>query len=269
MLALMDIDDFKTVNDRYGHGMGDEALRALAQAIREVLPKGALLGRNGGDEFVTFVYGEDAMAAPAAFQELEKRELGCTYDGAWYTLSVSVGFASCPGEASDLQDAYVKADKALYAVKLADKHEARRYTPEFESQYRSQLGFTPRDIAENVPGAILVHRVGENGDILFANDELIEMFECDSLSDFMAYTGGTFRGIVLAEDGPRVYEELVAQVGIDQVGAKNFSNYSIKTKRGKIRHVAHNGRLVDIENVGKVFYVVIIDRDERDSALQV
>lgn len=263
MVALIDIDDFKTVNDLYGHSVGDSALRALAREISDALPNGAVLGRNGGDEFVAMTFGDDVEATPAAFAELEARKLGCEHEGVWYALSISIGFACCPGEAVDLQDAYVKADTALYSVKLTGKHGARRYTPDLESQYRSQLGFTPRDISENVPGAILVHRAGDNSEILFANDELVEMFECDSLADFMEYTGGTFAGMVHPDDAERVYAELVSQVDIDDIGGKNFSDYRILTKRGNVRNVADNGRLVDIDKVGRVFYVLIVDRDER------
>ena len=266
VLALMDIDDFKTVNDLYGHDVGDAALWAIARAVENVVPDDAVIGRNGGDEFVIALFGSSAARADEVFAQLAGCELGCEHGGKWYNLSVSIGFAGCPDQASSLKEAYSKADAALYAVKLAGKAGSKRYAAEVESQYRSQLGFTPRDIAENVPGAILVHRAGGNGEILFANDELVEMFECDGLADFMDYTGGTFAGIVHPDDGPRVYGELVHQVGLDEVGAKNFSNYRIVTKKGNVKRVADNGRLVEVDEVGKVFYVLLIDRDERDAA---
>ena len=266
VLALMDIDDFKTVNDLHGHNVGDAALWAIARAIEQAVPADAVIGRNGGDEFVIALFGEGAKDADAVFEGISSSELGCEHDGKWYNLSVSIGYVGCPDQAATLKDAYSKADTALYAVKLAGKSGSRRYSVEADSQYRSQLGFTPRDIAENVPGAILVHRMGGSGDILFANDELVEMFECDSLADFMEYTGGTFSGIVHPDDGKRVYEELVRQVGFDEVGGKNFSNYRIITKKGNVKRVADSGRMVDVGGIGKVFYVLLIDRDERDSA---
>ena len=129
-----------------------------------------------------------------------------------------------------------------------------------------QLGFTPRDIAENIPGAIMVHRAGGDGEILFANNELIRLFECESLAEFMEYTGGTFSGAVHPDDARRVYEELTSQLTLDDVGAKNYSNFRIITKKGNVRHVAENGHLVDVAEVGKVFYVLLVNRDERDIA---
>ena len=50
--VLLDIDDFKFVNDIYGHVYGDNALKSLADSMKAFFPSGALLGRNGGDEFV-------------------------------------------------------------------------------------------------------------------------------------------------------------------------------------------------------------------------
>ena len=263
-LALIDIDDFKKVNDLYGHDVGDEVLRTLAHELKAAVPVTGVIGRNGGDELAVVLFGDDAEDADRIFQGFSHVELKCEYDGKRYRFSVSIGYAGYPGQASSLKEAYSMADAALYAVKLAGKAGCKRYDVDLTSQHRSQLGFTSRDIAENVPGAILVHRAGDDGEILFANDALIELFECDDLDDFMAFTGGTFAGLVHPDDDKRVYEELVRQVSLDDIGAKNFSNYRIITKSGAVKHVAHNGRLVEIEDIGKVFYVLIVDRDERD-----
>ena len=266
VLALLDIDDFKTMNDLHGHEVGDAALRALAATVIQNVPKGAVVGRNGGDEFVIMLFGPDSERADEVFGNLAALDLSCEYNGRSYGLSLSLGYVGWPDQAEWLNDAYTKADAALYAVKLADKASALRYSRDVESQYRSQLGFTPRDIAENIPGAIMVHRAGDDGEILFANNELIKLFECESLTEFMEYTGGTFSGAVHPDDAIRVYKELTSQLTLDDVGAKNYSNFRIVTKKGNVRHVAENGHLVDVAEVGKVFYVLLVNRDERDIA---
>ena len=261
-LALMDIDNFKTINDAHGHSVGDEALRLIARAVTEAFPEEAILGRNGGDEFLVMLFGEDAKNAEMLFGDFSQAELECEYDGKQYKLTMSIGYADYPEQTDTLKKAYTLADAALYAVKLAGKSGAKKYSQELESQYRSQLGFTPRDIAENVPGAIVVHRAGGEGDILFANDELIDMFECESLADFMEHTGGTFKGIVHPDDQERVYGDLT-KIGLDEVGETNYSDYRVLTKTGNIKHISDNGRLATIEDVGKVFYVLMVDRKER------
>ena len=263
VLALLDIDDFKTVNDVHGHEVGDAVLRTLAKKVRQSMPADAVIGRNGGDEFVIMLIGDESEHADDVFTNLVDSDLECIHDGKRYSFTISLGYVGWPDQATDLKDAYTKADAALYAVKLADKAASMRYAPKVEAQYRSQLGFTPRDIAESIPGAILVHRAGGDGEILFANDELIRLFECEGLAEFMEFTGGMFAGVVHPDDRFRVYEELTAQLSLDDVGMKNYSNYRIVTKKGNVHYVENNGRLVDVAEEGKVFYVLMVNQDER------
>ena len=262
-LALLDIDDFKIVNDLHGHSVGDEALRTLAQAMRHAFPLNAILGRNGGDELLIMLTGGNALDADRLLEDFSCEGFGFAYRGQHHRFTISIGFTTFPGQAEDLNQAYSQADAALYAVKLDGKHGVRRYSDDLKSQYRSQLGFTPRDIAENLPGAILVHRAGGDGEILFANDELVEMFECEDLADFMEFTGGSFKNMVHPDDGPHVYEEMTRQAKLDDIGSKVFVDYRIITKSGNVKEVADNGRLVEIDEVGKAFYVIILDRGER------
>lgn len=263
VLALMDVDDFKTVNDMHGHDVGDEALRTLARVVVDALPESTIVGRNGGDEFLAMFHGEDVMRAQECLERLASLEKSCVYRDRRYPLSLSIGYVTCPEQVQDLQGAYSKADAALYSVKLSGKAGIKRYAVEMEGQYRSQLGFTPRDISENIPGGIVVHRVEGDKEILFANDELAEMFECEGLSDFMAFVGGSFVNMVHPDDRDRVERDLTGQVELDDVGAKDFVDYRICTKRGNVRRVANNGRLVQIDGIGKVFYELLINYDER------
>ena len=262
-LAILDIDNFKTLNDMYGHAVGDEALRVLAATMTGKLPASVVTGRNGGDEFVAFLTGGDEAHAGELLARLVEHDIAFELDGQQYRYTISIGYASYPSQAVTLADAYTKADAALYAVKLAGKSGIQRYAPELEAQYRYQLGFTPRDIADSIPGAIMVHRAGGDGEILFANEEMMELFECDSLPEFMELTGGVFRNIVHPDDAVRMYEEMVGQVSLSDIGAKSFVDYRIITKNGKVRNVAENGHLVEVEGIGKVFYVLMVDLDER------
>ena len=267
VLALMDIDDFKTVNDVHGHDVGDVALRTLARVVKESFPPEAIVGRNGGDEFLVFLYGCGLGEAERLVKALLSKGLSGIVDGERYQLSMSVGLASYPDYAQDLMDAYSKADKALYAVKLAGKSGWKSYSPDMERQYRLQLGFTPRDIAEGIPGAVIVHQPTGDGAILFVNDEALHLFECDDLADFMNLTGGVFGGVVHPDDADYVCKLLGQQMTLDDVGKKDYASYRIVTKRGNVRHVIDCGRLVEVEGLGKLFYELIINDDERRQAL--
>lgn len=261
VLVLMDIDDFKIVNDVYGHDMGDEALRTLARVITESFPPKAIVGRNGGDEFLVLLYGYELDQAERMIRDLLARDLSCTLGNRRYHLSVSVGYACYPSQADDFIAAYSKADKALYAVKLKGKSGYLTYSPDMERQYRSQLGFTPRDIAANVPGAIVVCRLLDDWEILFANDETLRLFECDDLTEFMRLTEGAFASVVHPDDARRVRQELGAQIRQGNAGEKAFVNYRVLTKNKTVRHVFGSGRLVEVDGMGKMLYELLVDID--------
>ncbi|MBQ9001049.1 MAG: EAL domain-containing protein, partial [Eggerthellaceae bacterium] len=265
VLALLDIDDFKKTNDLYGHSAGDEALRTLARAMRDVFSKEAVLGRNGGDELLIMLFGDDANRADELFESFTRGEISFKHEDNEYFMTTSIGYAGCPSETDSVAQAYIMADAALYAVKLAGKSRSMRYSRDASSQYRSQLGFTPRDIAENIPGAVMVHRAGGNGEILFANNAMIELLGCASLEEFMKITDGIYPYVVHPADRVHVYEEITEQIKLDEIGKKTFVNYRVVTKNGTVKNVVENAHLVDIDGIGKVFYVLIIDLDEHDS----
>ena len=260
VLALMDVDDFKTVNDVHGHDVGDCALETLAGIVTEVFPKGTILGRNGGDEFLAMVVGEDAARIDQILDELFSRELGCTHEGTWYPLSMSVGYAKCPEQAKDLKEAYSHADEALYAVKLEGKSSYRGFSYDLDRGERTQLGFTPRDFIENVPGAVVIHRAGD-GEILFANDETVRLFGCDDFGDFLELVGGTYAGVIHPDDRQRVRDEMAEQDGLEAVAKTDHVSFRIVTKQGDVCRVLQNGRGVMVEGMGEVFYELIIDID--------
>ncbi len=118
-LALIDIDGFKAANTIYGREIGDEALCGIAQAIERVFPEGAIVGRNGGDEFAVALFGDDAGQMKSCLDELVDVEVPCEYAGQSCTFTTSAGYACYPEQASDLHGVYSKADAALYALRQA------------------------------------------------------------------------------------------------------------------------------------------------------
>lgn len=120
--AIIDLDDFKLVNDHYGHLSGDSVLAGVAQHLRRAFGENDLICRWGGDEFV--VYCErtthDDMAA--------RMHVLC--DGPWKTtledqreisLSVSIGIAMAPQDGTTFKTVYERADRALYQAKSKGK----------------------------------------------------------------------------------------------------------------------------------------------------
>lgn len=108
--AMLDVDDFKLVNDIYGHAYGDKALIRLASSMQEFFPTSALLGRNGGDEFCILLPGQDKDL----LIEFIKTPKTFTYHGQTYTFTISLGYAEYPNNASERSQLMRCADAALY-----------------------------------------------------------------------------------------------------------------------------------------------------------
>lgn len=117
-LVLIDLDDFKTVNDRHGHAAGDRLLRTVAGRIEAELRGSDAAARWGGDEFLVCLRGADAETARPVLQRLQQalQPLVADIGNATLTLSASIGYATIePG--ADWRSAFEAADSRLYRAK--------------------------------------------------------------------------------------------------------------------------------------------------------
>ena len=124
IFLLMDLDNFKGINDSYGHIVGDEVLNKFATAIKEVALNDEIVCRLGGDEFATFYHGKyEETVFKKRVEELilsvealmEQINIGK------HNVSVSIGIAIMPSDGNEFKELYNKADKALYYVKQNGK----------------------------------------------------------------------------------------------------------------------------------------------------
>jgi diguanylate cyclase (GGDEF)-like protein len=124
-LCLVDVDNFKAVNDTYGHPAGDEVLIRLAELLRE--PKGAQAFRFGGDEFAVLISVDD-LGAFRALENVQQRFAALELcPGA--DVTISVGIASYPAHASSAEELQRVADASLYWSKEHGKNRACLYSP--------------------------------------------------------------------------------------------------------------------------------------------
>ncbi|MFY9930412.1 MAG: GGDEF domain-containing protein [Streptosporangiaceae bacterium] len=128
-VALVDIDHFKTVNDTYGHLVGDRALRAVTDALRSHLRVYDLAGRFGGEEFVILLPHTREVDALSVAERLRARiaEMSIPVDegdqdGPSVHLTISVGVAALDGVSRELTDMMAAADAALYYAKKTGRN---------------------------------------------------------------------------------------------------------------------------------------------------
>jgi len=123
-LLLVDVDHFKQFNDRYGHGAGDDCLRAVAAALQEDLPPAGLVARYGGEEFALLLPGATPAAARAFAERLcaAVRRLAVAHEANPHgRVTVSVGAAVGGASPAEL---LAQADRALYAAKHGGRNRA-------------------------------------------------------------------------------------------------------------------------------------------------
>ncbi len=173
-LLFFDVDDFKEINDTYGHRIGDAALQSIARVIKKEKRESDIAARYGGEEFVVLMPHSESLhafiLAERIRMQVEKMELDA--DLKTYKITISGGVASFPSNADNSADLIKKADSALYIAKGAGKNtisffkeEKRRYLRVKLSQpvKIKELGFNPSPSYDGKSKDIAI------GGILFEN----------------------------------------------------------------------------------------------------
>ncbi len=128
-ILLLDIDDFKRINDTHGHPVGDRVILALAMACRQMIRSDDFLARYGGEEFAILLPGASRRNAVKKARQICKSIAKTQYslddqdDAVTLSITVSIGVAEC-GRHDDVDTLLEKADKALYKAKAAGKNRA-------------------------------------------------------------------------------------------------------------------------------------------------
>lgn len=250
--VMLDVDNFKLINDVHGHSVGDQVLVTLAINLESVLGSESIICRNGGDEFCAFVPGEDDHKI-ARMAELDQV---FSAKDQQYPLSISLGYVHYPQQAVSMADALTKADTALYVVKDEGKNGWREYNDAMIRTGRKQFSFTLREVADNLPVSFLICQAEGNREILFANQPLLEMLGFKDFTDLIAFTAGKLLGMIYPSDRPLV-DLVVAEDVERQSRQPRLLSCRLLTKEGECRKVFGKTRLVEDVRYGKVFYITL------------
>ncbi len=139
-LVLVDLDEFKEINDTKGHAVGDRVLVAVASVLDSQARTGEEVFRIGGDEFAVVVRGDADAAARAAERFRQAVE---SADGPEALPAISVGVASFPEHGQEREALLAHADEALYAAKRAGRNRVAVYEPEDDITSRPTVTLVP------------------------------------------------------------------------------------------------------------------------------
>ncbi|WBJ96073.1 GGDEF domain-containing protein [Shewanella sp. MTB7] len=118
---MMDLNDFKMVNDTLGHAEGDHVLQVVAERIRDTLPKRGIAARLGGDEFTVMLPGmttKGALKVAKAIQEALTKDIQC--ENHTLVIGISIGIAEFPKHGINKKEIMKHADIAMYKAKATD-----------------------------------------------------------------------------------------------------------------------------------------------------
>lgn len=139
-LILIDMDDFKSVNDTLGHQVGDDLLRHFADRLRTLLRPGDLVARLGGDEFAVVVHNASVDdACGVAERIIASSAEPIVLDGLPIEVALSVGIAACPEHGVDQQTLFRHADVAMYTAKK-ERSGSRIYAGDEDENDTMRLG---------------------------------------------------------------------------------------------------------------------------------
>ena len=259
--ALLDIDDFKFINDIYGHSYGDKALKSLADSMKAFFPSDALLGRNGGDEFCILLPNCTFKEADKQLQQFTKLPKTFSYHGKELAFYISLGYAEYPTFAASPSQLMRCADAALYEIKLHGKNGCMAYRKGLQSGVRKQLGFALKDISEHLPGAFIIYRADKEDDELFyANHEFLHMAGYKSMDELFRLTQKRFRNLIRQDEQQQIETSIWEQIDIGN--ENDYIHFHLRKADGTYLSVLDHGRIVESQQYGKVFYVLFMDWED-------
>jgi diguanylate cyclase (GGDEF)-like protein len=140
-VLMVDIDHFKAFNDTYGHATGDRVLQTVARAMQDALRKPDVCARHGGEEFAVLLPNTPGDNAYYVAERMRRTLSGTRYTGlglpAEANITISVGVATCPRDATDLDALMELADQALYRAKAAGRDQVVLHGAEQRERVRT------------------------------------------------------------------------------------------------------------------------------------
>lgn len=256
--ALLDIDDFKFINDIYGHVYGDRALKSLTDSMKAFFPKNTLLGRNGGDEFCILLPNHTYKEAGELLLQFTKLPKTFSCKGKEYPFFISLGYAEYPTFASSRSQLMRCADAALYEIKLHGKNGCMAYREGLRSGVRKQLGFAFKDISEHLPGAFIIYRADKDDDeLLYANHEFLQMTGYKNIDELFSLTRKSFHNLIREDEQQQIETSIWKQ--IDAGNNNDYIHFHLRKADGTYLSVLDHGRIVESQQYGRVFYVLFMD----------
>lgn len=141
------------------------------------------------------------------------------------------------------------------------KHEPDNPAFSLES-YHAQIASQVIKFMDEMPGGFFIYRADADEEIIFANQALLRIFQCDTLEEFQTLTGNSFKGLVHPDDLAAVEASIIKQIADSQYDL-DYTEYRIIRKDGAIRWIEDYGHFIHSDVMGDIFYVFVGDATEK------
>ncbi len=140
-LLFIDLDNFKHINDGYGHAVGDQLLIEVTGRLKKLVRETDMVARIGGDEFIVILEGAKTPKDATDVAEKIKEGVATEYhiDKNTFYLTISIGVAGFPDSSEDSQSLIQNADTAMYAAKNAGKNRVVHFSPEMSAEAKNRV----------------------------------------------------------------------------------------------------------------------------------
>lgn len=269
-LLMIDIDNFKKINDTFGHQCGDSTIHYVAQSIKECFSKNAIIGRIGGDEFFVFAKNTNADDVSVATKTLqEKMQVLIAKEDAQMTLSVSVGIAMYNAEngKKTLDDLYAEADRALYKAKdlgkntvVFDKNDGKRDVIKPQSKQSRTISLNIQELLNKIEIGIAIFRADSTNELIpvFCNEGY---FKLSGLS-FLQFTKQVVKKndyCVHPEDIAKLRKHIVEAFA----GNKKIRHtFRLKTCNDEYKWLTMSGNILQLSDGSFEIYAFFLDAED-------
>lgn len=253
----LDVNNFKLVNDIYGHDTGDMVLKKIASELRAFAEvRGGIAARNGGDEYQCILPLTNVLFGD--LRQFAEKMYSIVWQGKTCSCSISMGCALFPAQGDNLPDLARKADKAMYHAKLARRSHFAIYTNKMDEEKRDQLGFNIRDVVDGIPCPLVIYGADHMGRIYLMNREMAKLIGIQKPEESR---GMSIRDLVHPDDFRLLEDELMDQLahGSSSDPAAFCVRCHIKGTDLGWREVLHIGKLVENELFGKVLFATLYE----------
>lgn len=256
-LLVIRVKNFDRLIEMKPATLAGAVIADFAARLTNIFDNSCTITRTNVDQFTVFMRNGNVHKANEAVNDILEEEFVSENGGERVPYEVSIGYALYPEDSRDYSELSRMAEVTMEALEKVEEPESYRYEKKLMHTDKHHVGLNMMEIANGIPGALLVSYADEQGGVLYANHDMLRLFECDSFEEFAQWIKGNIREIVYFEDAARVEHRRKEILAENDVNKEYSYRYHITTKKGVLHEVEDTCRMVETPYYGKILYTFL------------